>query len=152
MGGIDRRSLGSFSVDELGRISLQDGEAGGFGFRWRGRPVALEVRNGAAAGTGSGTAPGCRIRITAQAGRVPSSALAAERRPDALQLARLLGGALPEGWRARLLADHRLEVETEESLPFPALIGELLVPATRFAIRLGPYLDLLDEHGMTMTA
>ena len=35
MGGMDKRSLGSFSVDELGRISLQDGEAGGFGFRWR---------------------------------------------------------------------------------------------------------------------
>ena len=151
MGGMDRRSLGSFSVDELGRISLGQGEAGGFGFRWRGRSVALEVSNGATAGT-RGSASSCRIRITAQAGRVPSSALAAERRPDALQLARLLRGALPQGWRVRLLADHRLEIEAEESLPFPALVGELMVPATRFAIRLGPYLDLLDEHGMTMTA
>ena len=150
MGGMDKRSLGSFSVDELGRISLGQGETGGFGFRWRGRPVALEV-SGAAAGTRPG-ASSCRVRITAQAGRVPSSALAAERRPDALQLARLLGDALPEGWRVRLLADHRLEIEAEESLPFPALVGELMVPATRFAIRLGPYLDLLDEHGMTTTA
>ncbi len=151
MGGMDRRSLGSFSVDELGRISLGQGETGGFGFRWRGRPVALEVSNGAAVGSRDG-ASSCRIRITAQAGRVPSSALAAERRPDALQLARLLGDALPKGWRVRLRADHRLEIEAEESLPFPALVGELMVPATRFAIRLGPYLDLLDEHGMTMTA
>lgn len=149
MGGMDKRSLGSFSVDELGRISLGQGETGGFGFRWRGRPVALEV-SGAAAGQGG--ASRCRVRITAQAGRVPSSALAAERRPDALQLARLLGNALPEGWRVRLLADHRLEIEAEESLPFPALVGELMVPATRFAIRLGPYLDVLDEHGMTTTA
>lgn len=151
MGGMDRRSLGSFSVDELGRISLPEGEAGGFGFRWRGRPVALEVR-GASAGAQGGASSSCRIRITAQAGRVPSSALAAERRPDALRLVRLLGDALPEGWRVRLLADHRLEVEAEEDLPFPALIGELMVPATRFAIRLGPYLDLLDEHGMTTAA
>ncbi len=151
MGGMDKRSLGSFSVDELGRISLGQGETGGFGFRWRGRPVALEVSGAAAAGPGGG-ASRCRVRITAQAGRVPSSALAAERRPDALQLTRLLGNALPEGWRVRLLADHRLEIEAEESLPFPALVGELMVPATRFAIRLGPYLDVLDEHGMTMTA
>ncbi len=143
MGGIDKRSLGSFSVDELGRISVQDGGTGGFCFRWRSRPVALQVQ---------GAASGCRIRITAQAGRVPSSALAAERRPDALRLARLLRDALPAGWRVRLLADHRLELEIEEDLPAPALIGELLVPATRFAIRLGPYLDLLDEHGMTMAA
>ncbi len=143
MGGIGGRSLGSFSVDELGRISLRDGGAGGFCFRWRGRAVALQVQ-----GAGSG----CRIRITAQAGRVPSSALAAERRPDALQLARLLGDALPAGWRMRLLADHRFEIEAEEDLPAPALGGELLVPATRFAIRLGPYLDLLDEHGVTANA
>ena len=143
MGGMGRRSLGSLDVDALGRIFLRDGGTGGFCFRWRGRPVTLQVR---------GAASGCRLRLNAQAGRVPSSALAAGRRPDALQLVRLLGGVLPEGWRLRLLADHRLEVEAEEDLPEPVLIGGLLVPATRFAIRLGPALDLLDEHGMTMSA
>jgi hypothetical protein len=64
----------------------------------------------------------------------------------------MLRTVLPEGWCLRLLPDHMLQLEVEERMPLPALIGELLVPATRFALRLGPYLDLLDEYGMDVNA
>lgn len=155
---IEKLSLGLFSVDHLGRLSLRDGRAGGFAFQWRGRSIAVTIGGrdtDQATGAGSlsdGHRAECRILITARTGRVPSTASAAERRPDAFLLARGLGKMLPAGWRLRLLADHMLQVETEERLSMPVLVAELLLPATRFALQLAPYLDLLDERGMGMEA
>lgn len=151
-------SFGSFSVDELGRISLGDATQGGFAFQWRGRPIALTVHGmdqSAEApfpGRNRAAVSPCRIRMSARVGRVPSTAVAAAKRPDAFRLASALSGLLPPGWGVRLLPDHMLQFQSEEQVPLPALIGELLVSATRFTLTLAPYLDLLEEHGVEMNA
>lgn len=147
-------SIGSFSVDHLGRVSVGDGTASGFAFQWRDRPIALTVHGMDPSGEGRNrpaTSP-CRIRISARVGWVPSTAVAAARRPNAFRLTSALSGLLPEGWGVRLLPDHMLQVQSEEQVPLPALIGELLVSATRFTLALAPYLDLLEEHGVGMDA
>lgn len=150
MAEIEGLSLGSFSVDALGRVSLGDGKVAGFGFQWRGRPMRLSVQ-----GFEPGREPEpqvCRVLLSARVGRMPTTALAAERRPEAFALARALVTMLPEGWRMELLADHSLQLQAEHHVKLPAPIGTLLVPATRFALALAPYLDLLDEHAMGMAA
>lgn len=152
MAEIEGLSLGSFSVDALGRVSLGDGKVAGFGFQWRGRLMRLSVQ---APEPGPGPEPeprACRVLLTARVGRVPTTALAAERRPEAFELARALVGMLPDGWQVQLMADHSLQLQSEQHVPLPATIGALLVPATRFTLTLAPYLDLLDEHAMGMAA
>lgn len=158
MVGNEAVSFGSFRVDDLGRISLGDSTQGGFEFQWRGRPIALTVHGldpsgeGPFPGWNRAAASPCRIRMSAQVGRVPSTAVAAARRPDAFRLTAALSGLLPHGWLVRLLPDHMLQFQSEEQAPLPARIGELLVSATRFTLALAPYLDLLEEHGVGMNA
>ncbi|MGI4747852.1 MAG: hypothetical protein ACRYGI_12015 [Janthinobacterium lividum] len=158
MVGNEEVSFGSFSVDDLGRVSVSDGTEGGFAFQWRGRPIALTVQGMDPSGKGpfpgrnrAATSP-CRIRMSARVGRVPSTAVAAAKRPDAFRLTSALSGLLPQGWCVRLLPDHMLQFQSEEQVPLPALIGELLVSATRFTLTLAPFLDLLEEHGVEMNA
>lgn len=126
-------SFGSFNVDGLGRISLGDAMQGGFAFQWRGRPIALMVHGLDQSdevpfqGRNHPIPLPCRIRMSARVGRVPSTATAAARRPDAFRLADAMSGLLPRGWDVSLLPDHMLQFRSEEHVPLPALIGELLV-------------------------
>ncbi len=146
--------LGGFAVDRLGHIALQDDRAASLAFRWRGRlfHLAVDDPHPPNAGAEAGTEAACRLSFSARAGRVPSSALAAARRPDALRLTRGLAALLPLGWRAVLHADHGLTLSTETRLVLPADISALLIPASRLALQLAPYLDLLDAYGMDMQA
>lgn len=143
--------LGAFTVDDMGRIGLQDGRVGGFGFRWRGRPMLLELDQGKDAGVMAG-ATACRITLSARIGRIPSTALSPERRPDAFALLRAMPLLLPDGWRLSLLSDHGLRLHAETTLALPAMIGALIEPATRFALQMAPYLDVLEQYGVAMNA
>ncbi|MCQ8278741.1 hypothetical protein NFI95_09780 [Acetobacteraceae bacterium KSS8] len=145
--------MGAFLVDELGRLGLEHDRVGGFAFRWRGRPMTLEiVPETLSHQLPAALAGECRLRLSARIGRIPSTALAPERRPDAFALLRFLPTQLPEGWTLSLLADHGLRVAAEYHLALPAVVGELLVPATRFSLELAPYLDVLEEYGVAMEA
>ena len=150
---VKEKAFGSFSVDDLGRVSLAIGAVGGFMFQWRGRPIALSITAPPRAeGLPDGGRALCAVNISARVGRVPSTATMPDRRPEAFQLSTALRTLMPAGWSVRLLADHMLEFQAEELLPLPAHVGELLVPATRFTLGIAPYLDLIEEWGMGMMA
>lgn len=136
-------ALGPFTVDAAGRLAPLGPEASpGFLFRWRDRLVRARIMQpDAAAG---------QLMLQVPLGRVPSSARASAARPDSFALVRLLGQHAPQGWRVRLLPDHRVRLETEASLMLPITAVALLVEVTRFLLELAPYLDMFDERGMAV--
>lgn len=139
-------SVGAFDVDETGRLSPHLPTAKlGMKFSWRGRPVSTALRT-----TDDGSVGIMLLR--AQAGRVPSSALAAAARPDAFELIRCLPALLPEHWTLTVAPDHSLQLQTEMQVAMPASVSDLLVPAVRFCLAVSPYLDLLEENAMGMRA
>jgi hypothetical protein len=124
--------LGPFLVERDGRLHARQTPA--LRFAWRGRYCEARLA-------------GATIRLTSNAGAVPYTAEDPAARRAALAAVGLLPGALPPGWRLRLLPDHRLRLEAEASLPTPitatALIGRLVA----FALALDPYLDRLESAG-----
>lgn len=139
-------SVGMFDVDAAGRLRpTQPASRLGMEFRWRDRPVTTSLRT-----IGDGSSGVMRLRT--QAGRIPSSALAAAARPDAFELLRLLPGLLPQSWTLKIEADHTLQLESEMAVPMPALMSDLLVPAVQFCLAASPYLDLLEENAMGLRA
>ncbi len=90
---------------------------------------------------------GAALQIAAMAGRVPFTAEAPERRAPAFQALTHLPGALPRGWRLRLLPDHRVRLEAAAVLEEPSTAG-LVAALVRFALALDPYLDRLAEAGL----
>ncbi len=145
-GGPGYGSLGMFDIDETGRLSpsLPTSKLV-MEFLWRGRPVSSSLR-----GVGDGVSGVMTFRT--QAGRMPSSATAAAARPDAFGLLDLLPDLLPKCWKLRLAADHSLQLEREMQVPLPALMSDLLIPAVQFCLAASPYLDLLEENVMGMSA
>jgi hypothetical protein len=138
-------TLGAFSVDQHGRLLPRVPEMPpGFGFRWRMRDVRARL----VSATG---APRGRLLLQATLGRVPSTALdgADELRPQSFAVVRALNRALPSDWRVRLLADHSVLLETSAAVGLPVTATSLLTEITRFLLELDPYLDLLDEVGLT---
>ena len=139
-------SLGLFDIDAAGRLSPSLPTARlVMEFVWRGRPVSSSLRS-----VGDGSSGVMTFRT--QAGRMPSSAIAADARPDAFALLGLLPTLLPNGWKLSLGADHGLQLEREMEVPMPALMSDLLVPAVQFCLAASPYLDLLEENTMGLRA
>ena len=139
-------NVGAFDVDETGRLSSQLPAAKlGMNFSWRGRPVSTALRTIENGSVGI-------MELRTQAGRVPSSAIAAAARPDAFGLLRCLPALLPEHWGVTLTADHSLQLHTEMRVNMPASAGDLLVPAVQFCLAVSPYLDLLEENAMGLQA
>ncbi len=68
-------------------------------------------------------------------------------RPGALAALASLPPAMPQGWRLRLLPDHRISLEAEEALDSPPTAVALVTRLVRFALALDPYLDRLEEAG-----
>lgn len=135
-------TLGMFDVDISGRLSANRPDANlGMRFNWRGRPVI-----GALHGQCDGLTGSMLFRIWA--GRIPSSSIAAEARPDAFALLRYLPALLPELWTLRVGADHSLELESVMPVAMPAHIKDLLVPAVQFCLAACPFLDLLEENAI----
>jgi hypothetical protein len=60
--------------------------------------------------------------------------------------------ALPPAWSARLLPDHQPQLEVETSVDLPITVTNLVVELTLFLIILSPYLDLMDQAGVTLVA
>jgi hypothetical protein len=49
-----------------------------------------------------------------------------------------------------LLADHRVWLETDQRIDLPITAAGLITEITRFALDLAPYLELMDESGLTV--
>jgi hypothetical protein len=139
-------TVGMFDVDEVGRLRATLPAAKlAIEFCWHGRPVAASLYADGDRTSGS-------MVLRAEAGRLPSSAIAASSRPDAFALLGLLPALLPDNWKLMVGADHTLRLEAEMTVSLPALVGDLLVPAVQFCLTVSPYLDLLEENAMGMRA
>lgn len=103
-------------------------------FAWRGRGCTAEL---AADG----------LLLTSWAARVPSSALAAERRAAVLAALPEIAERLPAGWRLRLAPDHRILVQAASPGAYPTPMVALLSDLVRFALALDPLCDALDAAG-----
>jgi hypothetical protein len=139
--------FGPFTVDPTGRLTQRsDSLSSGFVFRWRGRTIRASVTETAEHHS--------RVALQAILGRIPSTAIAHDQdfRRRGFATLRILPGYLPDGWRIRLLADHRLRLETEASVGQPLRVTTLVTDLTCFLLSLDPYLDVLDEIGVTPSA
>ena len=134
--------LGPFSVDAEGRLALAHPErVPGFSVKWRERVVHARLSQS--------TSNDGVLHIHSVLGRIPSTVSDPSTRLACLSLFRALTPALPDTWRVRLLPDHRSRLETETPITMPVTVTTLVTVMTAFLIGLTPYLDLLDEAGVT---
>ena len=73
-------------------------------------------------------------------------------RPRSFALLHWLGRVAPQAWHVRLSADHRVWLEADTPIAMPITAAALITEITRFLLELTPYLDLLDETGLTNPA
>ncbi len=136
--------LGPFTVDSGGRLSPgEPDKIPAFLFRWRDHLVRARL---AQASPADG-----RLALQSTLGRVPSTASASDDtlRPRSFSVLRWLPRIVPPGWRVLLLADHRVWLETETCIALPITAAALITEIAQFLLALDPYLDLLDEEGLT---
>lgn len=128
--------LGPFLVAPEGRLSMRAAQAEpGFSFLWRGRRCAVRLLGG-------------RVGFALPAARLPSTAAGPARREAGRFLLRSLARALPPGWRLTLMPDHRVQLETEQAMDWPATVTALIAPVVGLVIQAAPVLDLIDEVGL----
>lgn len=129
-------ALGPFAVMPDGAIAPRVADpAPALRFAWRGRACRAEFAAE-------------ELRLAADAARIPSTAEPGADRRRAFAAVAGLPGRLPEGWRARLLPDHRLRVEASAPLASPANATALVASLVRFVLALDPYLDTLEAEGV----
>jgi hypothetical protein len=136
--------LGPFLIDAEGRLAPRADDAfPAFTFRWRGRSVHASLSH---VDPQDG-----RLKLQAVLGRVPSTAENRKTapRPTSFASLRAVRRDLPEDWTMRLLPDHSALLEAEAAIPLPITATGLVTELTRFLLVLAPYLDLLDETGVT---
>jgi hypothetical protein len=137
-------TLGPFRVGADGTLEpIASDPVPKFTCRWRRRTVHAKLL--------AGEAFDWRLHLRAPLARVPSSAGgdAAARRSPSFALLRDLPASLPEGWRIGLAADHRVMLEAERRASLPMTATALISEITCFLLELAPYLDVLDETGLT---
>jgi hypothetical protein len=128
--------LGPFLVEDGGRLAFRSQETEpAFSFQWRNRWFQVRLAEK-------------RLRFAVPVGRVPSTASGAGRREAGLALFRILPAALPQGWTLRLLPDHRVQLETEQPMAWPATVAALMTPVFALLMQAAPLLDLMDETGL----
>ncbi len=126
-------TLGALAVDRDGRISPLPGSAPpSLRFTWRGRPCEAWLEPG-------------RLRLSALAGRIPSTAEPGADRPWTVREVQTVPRALDGGLALRVTPDHRLRLEAEA--PSGGTATALLSEMVRFALALDPYLDRLESAG-----
>ena len=138
--------LGPFSVDAAGRLSPSEPAAApAFLFRWHDRVIHARLDQVDAA-TG-------QLSLQVTLARVSSTANAADEtlRPRSFALVHWLGRMVPPTWRVALLADHRVELATDTPIALPITAVGLITEIARFTLDLAPYLELLDEAGLTLS-
>ena len=137
--------LGPFLVDSEGRLSpARQDVAPGFSVRWRGRVVHARLvqtddRDG-------------RVHLQSSLGRIPSSASDPATRVACFTMLRNLLTAMPKAWSIRLLPDHQPLLEVEAVVELPITVTNLVIELTSFLLVLSPFLDLLDEAGVTVVS
>ena len=126
-------TLGPFAVAPDGTLSLRKpGLNPAIRFAWRGRICeALMVEGG--------------LRLRAIAGRIPSTAERGTDRHGTMRALADLPSDMPEGWRLRLTADHRLALET--STPPRETAVAMVSEMVRFALTMDPFLSRLEGIG-----
>ena len=136
--------LGPFEVDSEGRLSPVVHEASpAFLFRWRDRVVRSRLAlTDATLG---------RLTMQTVVGRVPSTAVSADEtlRPRSFVLLHWLSHEVPKDWQMSLSPDHRVSLMTESSSRIADHGGRPGNQDHLLRIGAGPYLDLLDEAGVT---
>jgi hypothetical protein len=140
-------TIGPFSVDAAGGLSPRTPDTPpAFVFRWRDRVLHASLLQ-------TNPVDG-RLTMRASLGRVPSTARSEDGRlrPQSFDLLRRIPATLPRGWRVLLLADHRVLLETEAAVTLPITATALMTEITSFLLALAPYLDLLEEAGVTAPA
>jgi hypothetical protein len=140
-------TLGPFEVDSEGRLSPIEHQASpAFLFRWRDRVVRSHL-----ALTDATTG---RLSMQTVVGRIPSTAVTPDEtlRPRSFALLHWLSNGVPKDWQMRLSPDHRVSLTTEVPVELPITAVALVTRITCFALALAPYLDLLDEAGVTTRA
>ena len=138
--------LGPFSVDPTGRLSPCDpATSPAFLFRWHDRVVRARLDQ-ADIETG-------RLTLQATLARVRSTASTPDDtlRPRCFALLHWLENTVPPAWQVTLLADHRVWLETQARITLPITAAGLITEITHFALELAPYLELLDETGLTVS-
>ncbi len=131
-------------MDSDGRLSPVEHEASpAFLFRWRDRVVRSRL-----ALTDATTG---QLTMQTVVGRVPSTADTKDEtlRPRSFVLLHWLSRAVPDDWQMSLSPDHRVSLTTEMPVDLPITAAALVTRITCFALALAPYLDLLDEAGVT---
>lgn len=135
-------TLGPFVVAGDGRLTLRDPQRPpSFSFRWRERPLHARLH---AAGED-------QVAITVQAtlGRVPSTADGTPAsRAQSFQTLRTAGAAMAPDWQLGLTPDHRVAMMTTRRMDGPITAVGMLGEITGVLLSLGPYLELLEEHGL----
>ncbi|WP_207540337.1 hypothetical protein [Sabulicella rubraurantiaca] len=127
-------ALRSFSVAHDGTLAPREGHGPpALRFAWRGRPCEARLERE-------------RLRLSAMAGRIPSTAEPGADRSWTLEEVRRLPPEMPPGWALRVTPDHRLRLETEAEPrdTAPGLLSEMV----RFALSLDPYLERLESAGV----
>lgn len=126
-------TLGPFAVAPDGTLSPRaPGLSPALRFAWRGRVCEAFLMDG-------------RLRLRSIAGRIPSTAEPGTDRHFTARAVAEMPAEMPEGWQLRLMADHRLAVETHAltSCTVVGVLGEMV----RFALALDPYIDRLEGVG-----
>ena len=72
-------------------------------------------------------------------------------RPRSFALVRWLSRWMPPTWRVALQADHRVALETSLPIGLPITAAGLITEISRFTLDLAPYLELMDEIGLTLS-
>jgi len=137
--------LGPFSVDAGGRLTPADPAASpSFHFHWLGRLVRVRFDRTV---SGDGL-----LALQVELARVQSTARSNDEtlRPRCFAVVHWLERIVPPTWRVALLADHRIWLETETAIGVPITATGLLTELTRFALELAPFLELMDEVGLTI--
>jgi hypothetical protein len=137
--------LGPFLVDAEGRLAPREpGASPAFLFRWRERVVRARLDQ-----TDDATG---QLTLQVTLARVPSTAGAFDEnvRPRSFVLLHWLERQIPSAWNLALLADHRVWLEACARISLPVTAAALLSEVTLFALNLTPYIDLMDEVGLTL--
>lgn len=137
--------LGPFSVDAEGRLSPCDPiKAPVFLFHWHNRLVRARIDQ-ADIETG-------RLVLQVTLARVSSTASTPDEtlRPRSFALLHWLERSVPPAWQVVLLADHRIRMETHASIALPITAAGLITEIVGFALQLVPYLEVMDEGGLTL--
>ncbi len=131
--------IGPFSVaPALGMTPIDPASPVVFDIAWRGRPVAARLEQG-------------DLHVSAILGRVPSTAAGgAPLHAGVFEFLGQLPAELPPPWTLSLLPDHRVQVAWSQPLPAPMSVAALVCRLTEFLLALAPYLDLMEESGVSL--